>query len=341
MSHSHFLQHPTASFVHRSPGWLMRLTYRVGDWRRCMVDERQSTTEAVPSFDPAALRRLRRARGLSHDALGAEVGISRPSLISYEKGTRGIGVHNLHLLARALGVDPLELTTATRATATIADLRARVGLRRTDLAGLLGIHRTMGSHRTGEPSPQAGADVGGGSGARGERGRGAPGPRSGQAVVSELTQRRHFGLRHRLGATEAAEVAEPFWVADRIRHYAAVAKLGPVAAVVSAQEHEARTGRTVGPNTWGNADWSGPELLVYVDPFKCRTKGVAELVVAHEVGHLRWRSYRHRAVFFTRVQQLIDRASRPGAGTVGETEEADLSRSGAGYAHTSGKGGVT
>lgn len=108
-----------------------------------MVGERQNTTEAVPSFDPVALRRLRRTRGLSHDALGAQVGISRPSLISYEKGTRGIGVHNLHLLARVLGVDPLELTTATRATATIADLRARVGLSRTDLAELLDIHRTM------------------------------------------------------------------------------------------------------------------------------------------------------------------------------------------------------
>lgn len=159
--------------------------------------------------------------------------------------------------------------------------------------------------------------------------------------MSELTQRRHFALRHRLDAAEAAEAAEPFWVADRIRHYAAVARLGPVAALVSAQEHEARTGRTVGPNTWGNADWSGPELLVYVDPSKCRTKGVAELVVAHEVGHLRWRSYRHRVVFFTRVQELIDRASLPEAGTVGEKEEANLSRSRAGYAHTSGKGGVT
>ena len=91
--------------------------------------------------------------------------------------------------------------------------------------------------------------------------------------------------------------------------------------------------------TWGNADWSGCELLVYVDPLKCRTKGVAELVVAHEVGHLRWRSYRHRAVFFTRVQEFIDRASLPER--VGGKEEPYLSRSGAGYAHTSGKGGVT
>ncbi len=40
-------------------------------------------------------------------------------------------------------MDLLELTTATRATATIADLRARVGLSRTDVAELLGIDRSM------------------------------------------------------------------------------------------------------------------------------------------------------------------------------------------------------
>lgn len=157
--------------------------------------------------------------------------------------------------------------------------------------------------------------------------------------MSELTQRRHFALCHRLGAAEAAEAAAPAWVADRIRHYAAAATLGPVVPVLSAEDHEARTGRVVDPLTWGNADWSGPELLVYVDPRKCRTKGVAELVVAHEVGHLRWRSYRHRQIFFTRVQELIDRASIP----EGSEEEAELtlSRSQAGCAHTSGEGGPT
>lgn len=143
MSHCQYRRAPIAATVHRSPGWRSRLTYLVGDWRRYTMGERQHTTEAVPSFDPDALRRLRRARGLSHDALGAQVGVSRPSLIAYEKGIRGIGVHTLHLLSRALGVDPLELTTATRATATVADLRARVGLSKSDLAELLGIHRTM------------------------------------------------------------------------------------------------------------------------------------------------------------------------------------------------------
>ncbi len=44
---------------------------------------------------------------------------------------------------------------------------------------------------------------------------------------------------------------------------------------VSAQEHEARTGWTVGPNIWGNADWSGSELLVCVGKKKptCRVLG--------------------------------------------------------------------
>lgn len=105
--------------------------------------ERQRTNEAVRSFDPEALRRLRQARGLSHDALGARVGIARPRLIAYEKGTKRVGLHSLHLLARALGVDPLELTTVTRATATLADLRARAGVSMTDLADRLGMHRTM------------------------------------------------------------------------------------------------------------------------------------------------------------------------------------------------------
>jgi hypothetical protein len=138
--------------------------------------------------------------------------------------------------------------------------------------------------------------------------------------VSAVTQRRHFALRHRLSAAEAAEPASEGWVAQRIHHYATVAGVEPVVAVVTAAEHEARSGRPVNPNTWGNADWSGAELLVYVDPVKCRTKGTAELVVAHEVGHLRWRSYRHRPVFFTRVQDLIDRAAS-------HAEELAMSRS--------------
>ena len=95
----------------------------------------------MPSFDPAALVRLRRARGLTQDALGELVGLSRPALIAYEKGQRTPGPTILHRLAAALDVDVLKLTSATLRSATMTDLRARAGLTKTTLAEALGVRR--------------------------------------------------------------------------------------------------------------------------------------------------------------------------------------------------------
>ena len=95
----------------------------------------------MPSFDPAALVRVRRARGLTQDALGALVALSRPALIAYEKGQRTPGPTILHRLATALDVDVLRLTSATLRTATMTDLRARAGLSKTALAAILGLPR--------------------------------------------------------------------------------------------------------------------------------------------------------------------------------------------------------
>jgi transcriptional regulator with XRE-family HTH domain len=95
----------------------------------------------VPSFDPAALVRLRRARRLTQDALGELVGLSRPALIAYEKGSRTPGPTILYRLAEALGVDVLKLTSATLRTATLTDLRARAGFTKTELAAELGLRR--------------------------------------------------------------------------------------------------------------------------------------------------------------------------------------------------------
>lgn len=95
----------------------------------------------MPSFDPAALVRLRRARGLTHDALGALVGLSRPALIAYEKSARTPGPTILYRLATALGVDVLELTSVTLRTATMTDLRARAGFTKTELANELDLRR--------------------------------------------------------------------------------------------------------------------------------------------------------------------------------------------------------
>ena len=97
--------------------------------------------EAVRSFDGTALRRLRKARGMSHDALASLTSTARPNLIAYEKGTRTPSPAKLGVLARALEVDPLDLMGVTPATATLAQLRARIGLSRSEVAAELGISR--------------------------------------------------------------------------------------------------------------------------------------------------------------------------------------------------------
>ncbi len=132
-----------SSIVGRPPRAQVRRSGTAGTYSRSEPgpEERTIGREAVRSFDPAALVRLRRARGLSHDALAELVTSARPTLIAYEKGARTPGPAALHRLAGALGVDALALTSTTLKRATLADLRARVGLSKTELAGRLGLQR--------------------------------------------------------------------------------------------------------------------------------------------------------------------------------------------------------
>lgn len=102
--------------------------------------ERRSS-EPTHNFDPDALLRLRRERGLSHDALTEIVSMSRPDLIAYEKGRKRPGVDRLAVLAKGLNVDPWALTTADPSAPTLADLRVRAGLTRSALAETLGMPR--------------------------------------------------------------------------------------------------------------------------------------------------------------------------------------------------------
>jgi transcriptional regulator with XRE-family HTH domain len=98
--------------------------------------------EAVVSFDPEALRRLRRAERLSHDALAERVGIARPNLIAYEQGKKRPSPRTLRALAAGLGADPMQLLSVTARTATLADLRAAMaGLTTTETAAALGVPR--------------------------------------------------------------------------------------------------------------------------------------------------------------------------------------------------------
>lgn len=132
--------------------------------------------------------------------------------------------------------------------------------------------------------------------------------------MSATTMRRHFALCHRLSTAEAVQPATAAWVVARIHRYAGVAGVAPVVATTSGPEYQAFSGRPVGPDMWGEANWAcGGCPVVYVDPAKARTRGAAELVVAHEVAHVRWRSYGHRRVLFDRCQALIDQVAEKDA----------------------------
>lgn len=60
------------------------------------------------------LRELRRARGLSQEALAHDAGLDRTYVSSCERGRRNIGLVNIYRLATALGVSPEELLKAPK-----------------------------------------------------------------------------------------------------------------------------------------------------------------------------------------------------------------------------------
>jgi transcriptional regulator with XRE-family HTH domain len=62
-------------------------------------------------FDPDALRRIRRERGLSQTDLGEKVGRSVAAICRYEARVNAPALDVIDGLASALGVDFMELTT--------------------------------------------------------------------------------------------------------------------------------------------------------------------------------------------------------------------------------------
>jgi transcriptional regulator with XRE-family HTH domain len=102
---------------------------------------RHGITEGVRGFDPAAMARLRKARGLTLDALGERVGRARPNVIKWEAG-EAPSPPKLVALARALDVDPWQMTLRKPQAAELADLRDWAGLTRRALAARAGIRRS-------------------------------------------------------------------------------------------------------------------------------------------------------------------------------------------------------
>ena len=55
------------------------------------------------------LRELRRAHGISQEALADDAGLDRTYVSSVERGHRNVSLLNIYRLAAALGVEPAEL----------------------------------------------------------------------------------------------------------------------------------------------------------------------------------------------------------------------------------------
>ena len=98
-------------------------------------------TTGIRGFDPAAMARLRRERGLTLDELGELLGKSRQHLISWEKGRSSPSPANLVALAAALAVAPAELTEIAGDEVELVDLRARAGFTQAELAAAVGMPR--------------------------------------------------------------------------------------------------------------------------------------------------------------------------------------------------------
>ncbi len=100
------------------------------------------------NFDPAALRRLRQARGLTQEQLAKALGVSRTYVIYWERPRvdpntgRLVATQpepaTLVALADLLEVEPHELTTVDPQQATLADLRTWAGLTQRQLAERVG-----------------------------------------------------------------------------------------------------------------------------------------------------------------------------------------------------------
>ncbi len=56
----------------------------------------------------ANIKRMRKARGMSQEDLAFESGLHRTYISGIERGVRNVGLDNVGVLAKALGVDPSE-----------------------------------------------------------------------------------------------------------------------------------------------------------------------------------------------------------------------------------------
>jgi transcriptional regulator with XRE-family HTH domain len=62
----------------------------------------------------ANIRRLRKDLGLSQEGLAFEAGLHRTYISGIERGIRNVGIDNIEVIAKSLGVEPAELLRTPR-----------------------------------------------------------------------------------------------------------------------------------------------------------------------------------------------------------------------------------
>jgi transcriptional regulator with XRE-family HTH domain len=93
----------------------------------------------MASFDRQIFLDLLEKSGLSQQALAVKLGVSRGIVGHWAQGRSKPSPPNVPALAKALGVEPFELTGRTPEQADIADLRVCLGLHGTEAAAAAGL----------------------------------------------------------------------------------------------------------------------------------------------------------------------------------------------------------
>jgi transcriptional regulator with XRE-family HTH domain len=105
------------------------------------------SNSGTPGFDPARLRRHRDAAGLSQAELSRRAGVPRAAISKYEAGQASPNPDRLAVIARTLGIEPVDLLNLQEVGRGLASLRITKGLLQSEVAELAGPDMTVGRYR--------------------------------------------------------------------------------------------------------------------------------------------------------------------------------------------------
>lgn len=105
------------------------------------------SNSGTPGFDPARLRHHREGAGLSQAELSRRAAVPRAAISKYEAGQASPNPDRLAVIARTLGVEPVDLIDPQQVGQGLASLRIAKGLLQSEVAELAGPDMTVGRYR--------------------------------------------------------------------------------------------------------------------------------------------------------------------------------------------------